>query len=355
MHDVLVVGAGPAGSHAARRCAELGLDVLMLDAATFPRDKACGGVVGEEAVRLVGRDVLSVVEREGRGNEIFFDWRPLAWIPSPHMYFFKRRKFDHCLVKKAVAAGAVLLEGRRVTRVAVEPDRVVVEANGERHEARLVIGADGTNSVVGRAVGLSHHDGTWKFASIKAEVDLPPDRMEALGVENPMPHQRTYFFSDLLGFAWVIPNEGSVNAGFGAMMRHAAGLRQRFYGFLAGLGVPPQDVRGAQIPYLPLPRVYGDRVLLTGDAGGFVNPWTGCGIDDGIRASERAARVARLAVDRGDFTASTLREFQRASRDHLRWIDRRGRWMKALDLLIPPGSKVPSFFRHLVRVGAAWA
>ena len=230
-----------------------------------------------------------------------------------------------------------------------------MEANGERHEGHMVIGADGTNSVVGRAVGLSHHDGAWKYASIKAEIDLPPETVRALGVEEPTPHQRTFFFSDLLGFAWVIPNAGSINAGYGAMMRHAAGLRSRFYDFLARLGVPPMDVRGAQIPYLPLPRVYANRVLLTGDAGGFVNPWTGCGIDDGIQASERAARVARLAADHGDFRAATLREFQRASRGHMRWINRRGRWMKALDLLMPVGSKFPSGFRYLVPVIARWA
>lgn len=354
MRDVLVVGAGPSGSYAAMRCAELGLDVRILDAATFPRDKACGGVVGDEAVRLVGPGVRSVVEREGRGNDLFYDWRRIGHVDA-HLYFVKRRRFDHYLAQRAVAAGAELLEGRRVTNVSVLPDRVAVEADGERHEASMVVGADGTNSVVGRAIGLSHHDGTCKYASIKAEIDLPPDAIRRLGVEDPEPHQRTFFFSDLLGFGWIVPNEGSVNAGYGAMMRHAGGLRPRFYEFLARLGIPPQDVRGAQIPYLALPRVYADRVLLTGDAGGFVNPWTGCGIDDGIEASERAAAVAKLAADRGDFTAATLREFQETSRRHLRRINRRGRWMKALDLLMPVGARFPGWAKYVVKVTARWA
>lgn len=354
MPDVLVVGAGPSGAHAARRCAEKGLDVLILDAARFPRDKACGGIVGEPAVRRIGGDVLSVLEREARVNELYYDWRRVGRLEA-HMYFFKRRRFDHYLVRRAVAAGARLLEGRRVRAVAVRPDRVVVEADGGTHEAPLVIGADGTNSVVGRAVGLSHRDGPWKYASVRAEIDLPPDRMEALGIEDPAPHQRTYFFSDLVGFAWIVPNRGSVNAGLGATVRHAGGLRERFHAFLRRLGLPPADVRGGQIPYRPLPRVYADRVLLTGDAGGFVDPWTGCGIEDGIEASERAAAVARRAADRGDFTAATLRAFQDASADHLRRLRRRARWVQAVDFAMPVGAPFPRWVRQVVTVAARLA
>src|SRR3990172_8804987 len=139
MRDVVVVGAGPSGAHAARRCAEAGLDVLMLDAATFPRDKACGGIVTEAAVRLVGPDVLSIVEREAIGNELFYDWRRIGHLEA-RVYCFQRRRFDHYLVRKAVAAGVELREGRRVTGVAVKPDRVVVAADGEAHEASLAIG-----------------------------------------------------------------------------------------------------------------------------------------------------------------------------------------------------------------------
>ena len=354
MHDVIVAGAGPSGAHAARRCAEQGLDVLVLDAATFPRDKACGGIVSEAAVRLVGPDVLTVAEREAVGNDLFYDWRRIGRL-DVRVHCFKRRRFDHHLVRKAVAAGAELREGRRVTGVAVRPDRVVVAADGEAHEASLVIGADGTNSVVGRSVGLSHRDGPWRYASIRAEVDLPPEGIAALGIEDPTPHQNTYFFSDLVGFGWVVPNAGSVNAGLGATVRHAGRLRERFLGFLQRLGLPPADVRGGQLPYRPLPRVYADRVLLTGDAGGFVDPWTGCGIEDGIEASERAAAVARLAADRGDFTANTLRAFQEASEDHLRRLRRRARCVQAVDLAMPVGAPFPRWVRHVVTVAARLA
>lgn len=353
MREVLVVGAGPAGSYAALRCAERGLNVLLLDSSRFPRDKACGGVVGERTMRMVGGDIGSILEGEGHVNQLYYDWEPMGAVDT-HLYFFRRRRLDHYLVQRAQAAGAELVENRRVTKVDVRTDRAVVEANGERYDADLVIGADGTNSVVGRSIGMSHHAGDSKYASMKAEVDLPPEKIEALGVHDP-PHQNTYFFSELFGFAWVVPNHGGVNVGYGALMRHAQRLRSRFMEFLHRMDIPPQDVRGAQIPYLPPRRVYADRVLLTGDAGGFVNPWNGCGIDDGLEASERAAQVAALASDRGDFTAQTLRGFQSASREPLRWMRGRGTLMKGLDRLMPVGLPFPFWVKRLVKVGAAWA
>src|SRR3972149_6926768 len=350
MWEVVVVGAGPAGSYAAMRCAERGLRVLMLDAARFPRDKACGGIVGERAMRIPGPGVRSVLEGEGHVNQLYYDWKPVGAVDT-HLYFFRRRRFDHYLVQRALAAGAELLENQRVTKVGVLPDRGVVQAGAKSHEAQLVIGADGTNSVVGRAIGMSHHDEYSKYASMKAEIDLPREKVEALGVLDP-PHQNTYFFTDLLGFGWIVPNDGSVNVGYGALMRHAHGLRPRFLKFLRRMDLPPQDVRGAQIPYLPPRRVYADRVLLTGDAGGVVNPWNGCGIDDGLGGSERAAEVAKLAADRGDFTAKTLVEYQRASRDHLRWIRARGLWIKGFDRILPRGMPFPFWVKYIVKVAA---
>jgi geranylgeranyl reductase family protein len=352
-HDIVVVGAGPSGSYAAMRCAEMGLDVLLLDRYAFPRDKACGGVVGEAAVRLIGSDVLDIMEREGAGNALFWEYEPIGYV-NRREYFFTRRKFDHYLVQRAVAAGAGLQEGVRVTGLARRPDGVTILVDGGGWDARLVIGADGTNSVVGRAVGLWQHRDNTKYASIKAEIPVTRSQAKRLDIEDP-PKQNSYFFRDLMGFAWLIPNNGQLNAGYGCTMSKANGLRSRFLRFLKHFGLPPVDVRGAQIPYLPLPRVYAERVLLTGDAGGFVNPWTGCGIDDGLMASERAAMVAKMACDGDDFSLPMLRRFQDLSRRHLRHIRWRGQSIKVLDRITPPDYAFPSWVKYVVKQAARWA
>lgn len=353
MYDVIVVGAGPSGSYAAMRCASMGLDVLLIDQYRFPRDKACGGVVGEEARELLGPEMMTVVERESRGNELYYNYESVGRLQR-HEYFCRRRKFDYYLVGRAVNAGAILLDDCKVHGLQVKPDRAIVRTERGSQEGKIVIGADGTNSVIGRSVGLTHHSGDLKYASLKAEIQLPASQIRALGLEDP-PRQNTYFFSDLMGFAWLIPNEGQVNAGYGSTLRKAVGLKQRFFRFLNHFGLPPEDVKGAQIPYMTLDKVYSEKVLLTGDAGGFVNPWTGCGIDDGIMASERAAQVCKKAVDAEDFSANSLAEFQMISRSHMRRINWRGSWIKALDYIVPDDYVFPFWVKVLIRRLAALA
>jgi len=347
MHDVIVVGAGPSGSFAAMKCAEYGLDVLLLDSEKFPRDKACGGVIGEKGIELIGGDVMSVVECEGTGNDFFYDWKYIGSLGT-HQYFVKRRRFDHYMVGKAVAAGAEFMEGIKATCLGISSDKTVVRTTAGDFVSNIVVAADGINSTIGRSIGLSHYDDICRYASIKAEVDVSHAKGRDLGVEDPN-RQRTYFFSDLLGFAWVVPNNGSVNVGYGSTVSKANDLKARFHLFLAKLALAPQFERGAQIPFMTTKRVYAERVLLTGDAGGFVNPWTGCGIDEGIAASEKAALICKKAVDAQEYSPAILSSYQEICRESIRRISRRGRWIKALDRLVPKGAGLPFWTEYLVR------
>jgi len=347
MRDVIVVGAGPSGSFTAMKCAEYGLDVLLLDSEKFPRDKACGGVVGGRSLKLIGGDVTSVVECEGTGNDFFYDWRYVGSLGT-HEYFVKRRRFDHYLVRRAVAAGVRFVEGIKAIGLAISTDQAIVRTSAGDFPSNMVVAADGTNSTIGRAVGLSHHDDICRYASMKAEVDVSHAKGRDLGVEDPN-RQRTYFFSDLLGFAWVVPNNGSVNVGYGSTVSKAKDLKARFHVFLAKLGIAPQFERGAQIPFMAARRVYSERVLLTGDAGGFVNPWTGCGIDEGLAASEKAALICKKAADAQEYSSAMLSSYQEICRDSIKRISRRGRWIKALDRLVPEGATLPFWTEYLVK------
>jgi len=345
VRDVVVVGAGPSGSFAAMKCAERGLDVLLLDSQRFPRDKACGGIVGESALRLVGGDAMSVVERVGIGNEFHYNWKHIA-THHRHEYFVKRRMFDHYLVRRATAAGAELRENVRATGISIAPGCAIVSTTGGDFESKIVIGADGVNSVIGRSMGLSHHAHDCKYVAVKAEIDVSPQKARELEAEDP-PRQKTYFFSDLIGFAWVVPNIGSVNVGYGSVFSRGKNLKNRFHSFLAALGLKSQLELGAQVPFITFERVYGERVMLTGDAGGFVDPWTGCGMEEGIIASSKAARICKDAIDSNDFSVSMMSRYQDLCHDQLSKIKWRGSWIKALDRVMPRESEFP-FWTELI-------
>ncbi len=346
MHDVIVVGAGPSGSYAAMKCAEKGLNVLLIDKEKFPRDKACGGIISDQIVQMIGGDVMSVIESEASITDFYYNWKLIQSMDS-HNYFIKRRRFDNYLVKRAVASGSVLVEEARVNGVSVDEEGAVVKTTKGDLRANIVIGADGTNSIVAKSIGLSHHDDMCRFASLKAEIDITPKKAKELDIDPPK--KKTYFFHNLIGFAWLVPNGNSVNAGYGSTVSKAKGLKERFHDFLHQLGLKPQRELGAQIPFLTLPRIYSDRILLTGDAGGFVNPWTGCGIKDGIMASEKAAIMCKMAADAQEFSVSKLSMYQEMCKDQIARVRWRGSWIKVLDRMMPENSSYPFWVEILLK------
>ncbi len=347
MRDVIVVGGGPSGSHAARRCAELGLDTLLVDRAHFPRDKPCGGVVGESAFRLLGPGALSQMEVVGEGGDVYYDFELLG--RSTHIeHYCRRRTFDAYLLGRAADAGAEIREGVRVTGAAFGDERAIVHTDAGDVSGRAVIAADGVSSAVARSAGLSLMRSDSRYAALRAELPVSPARARELGICDP-PRQATHFFSDLFGFAWVVPLRGAVNVGMGASVDKGAGLRARFARFLHDLDLEGGPAKGAQIPYLPPPRVWGNRLLLTGDAGGFVDPWTGCGIEAGLAASDKASLVCRFAADASDFSAELLSLYGAVTRSQVNGIRWRGRWVKFADRLVEPDPRFPFWVQFVVR------
>lgn len=347
MRDVIVIGAGPSGSHAARRCAQLGLDVVVFDRAAFPREKPCGGVVGERTFDLIGREAVAAMDVVGKGGDVYYDGILLGRSTHPE-YYCRRRTFDHYLLERALEAGAGFRARTRVRTLEVSDSGVRVCTSGGDFEARIVVGADGVNSVAARGAGLSTLGEDSRYAALRAEVPVTAAKARELGVTDP-PRQATHFFPDLFGFAWVVPLRGAVNVGMGATVDKAAGLRGRFSEFLAQLGLESRNIGGAQIPYLPPPRVWAPRLLLTGDAGGFVDPWTGCGIEAGILASERAAQVCHEAVERDDFSSAQMARYGALTRGQLDGIRRRGQWIKFADRMVSPGQRFPFWVEFVLR------
>ncbi|MFQ5878970.1 MAG: NAD(P)/FAD-dependent oxidoreductase, partial [Dehalococcoidia bacterium] len=156
-YDVIVVGAGPAGSVLAYHAAQDGADVLLLDRASFPRDKPCGGGVTVRAASYLPIDLAPVVEREVY-NVRFTLRLGRSFVhchPQPLTYMTQRRRLDAYLAQQAVQAGAEFRDGVAVRSVDVGGDGVMVRADGYVYHGRVVVGADGANGIVGRCTRVA--------------------------------------------------------------------------------------------------------------------------------------------------------------------------------------------------------
>jgi len=305
--DVLVVGAGPSGSVVATVLARGGARVALLDKAAFPRDKACGDLIGPRGVQVLadlgltvtdvghGSDLLAVGPSGRRSRLPAF---PGRGYPG-HGIVVPRVSFDHALREAALAAGAVGVRGR-ITAVDQDPDGTVraVLAGGQRLAGDVIIGADGALSPVARLAGmLDPGAALWGFAVrayVPGEVPLP---LLVLLESAPW---RIY-----PGYGWLFPGaDGQANVGIGIGMggtRHSAPLRGDLDRFTTLLRSRGDLRRGADIGpvvggWLRMggtgtPPAAGN-VLLVGDAAGLINPLQG----EGIAPAMISARLAAEAV-----------------------------------------------------------
>ena len=285
---MIVVGAGPAGSATAIHLARGGARVLLVEKARFPRDKPCGGGLTGRAVRMLPCPVDPVVEHVVDRFELRLRYgahfeRTGA---EPMILMTQRRRLDAFLAEQAAAAGADLRDGTRVDSVVVTAEGIEVGVNGSRMRAKVLVGADGANGVVAKAVGLG--DEVIRGVALEGNVAwsvLDPERYRGravieLGV---VPG----------GYGWVFPKGDHANLGVGGWGSEGPRLRAHLGRLAAAHGLPLDalsDVKGHRLPMRPLGAAPATgRVLLVGDAAGLVDPLSGDGIYEAFVSAQLAA------------------------------------------------------------------
>ena len=320
--DVIVVGAGPAGSSTAYYLASAGLDVLLLEKTRFPREKVCGDGLTPRAVKALTGMGVPLGEQDGwlrnkglriigGGGRIELPWPDLSSFPGFGLVR-TRTDFDEILARHAAKAGARLLEGVNVTAPVLD-DRTGrvrgVQAGPERtFRAPLVVAADGNSSRLSVAMGLRKRDDRPLGVAVRSYYRTPrhdDDWLEAwldLWDGNSL----------LPGYGWIFGmGDGTSNVGLGLLNTSASFQNIDYRALLRRwLAAMPAEwelteenrtapVRGAALPmgFNRTPH-YTRGLLLAGDSGGMVNPFNGEGIAYAMEAGEIAARVIVQALGR---------------------------------------------------------
>lgn len=317
-YDVIVVGAGPAGSVAAYECAKRGFKTLLLEKALIPREKACGGAVMYRGIRVLNGEIpRELIEQKIYGLRFGLHNGTSSEFISDKLIGITvfRDKFDEFLSRRAVKAGAELLDDARVKHTSVSEKCATIQLQDRRDfKSEFLIGADGVNSIVSRSLKLRPKRKDLPKFGLGMEADFyvgregvmkatkgNPSVLEILPIENQ------------ISYGWIFPKREHLAigiAGGSTLMQTLRSGFDRFYknlekklglelvmthrrtGFLGGDGLRSTNVT--------------DRAILVGDAAGFVDPMMGEGIAYAMQSSKIAVDVIDHAIAGNQYDAVSL-------------------------------------------------
>jgi len=331
-YDVAIVGGGPAGSTAAYRLARAGARVLVVDKATFPRDKPCGGGVTGRAARLLPFSIEPVVEDTVSRMDCGLRYRKhiSRQARKPIAYMTQRSRLDHFLLQKAQEAGAEVRQG--------------TTADARELDARIVIGADGCNGAAAKQLGLAD------------------DIAYGVALEANYPWEKRFAGSMVIeiaiingGYGWIFPKGDHVNVGVGGNEAEGPKLRAELKRMCEAYGVDPAAATGTRGYRLPM-RASGTTLArgttaVIGDAAGLVDPFSGDGM---YEAFYSAKLVTEAALDVLAGRAEDMTPYQAAVERRIAPLTRAGWGAKAAFERFPRTTyalaRLPVTFRALEKL-----
>ena len=352
-YDVVVEGAGPAGATAAYYLAKQGKKVALVDRAKFPREKACGGglcVHIEEFDHIISNWDDFLESKCLRGIVYGPDFMPVDYVSEkPFFYNIRRLKFDNTLVEYAVAQGAHLIEGIAVKDFEVFDNKVVTTLrNGEKLSSDIIIGAGGSFDMVSRRIReIESMPMKWRDEDIATalyfEIDVGREFMDRVYGEEriSMAHVK---YQNLDGYGWSFSKDTVLNVGIGCprsiikkikkanpqwderqyLLDYVDTLKDQGW-FPNELNIDRKMISGSNIPVgMGMKCTVGNRMLVIGDAGGFVSPLSGEGLYYALDSGRIAAESLDSLFEEGNFDKASLMTYHRAWSskwgDDLEWL-----------------------------------
>lgn len=317
VYPVIVVGAGVAGCRAASVLARQGIEVLLVDEATFPRWKPCAGGLSLKVRPYLDGPLGDLVETTVRGAWLVLDeerWTHLR-SPDPLGWMVHREAFDLAHLELAGSDPRVqALLGVKVLGIHEHAGGVVVETRRGEFLAEAVIGADGARGVVSRAV--PGHDSRLLGFAYEGEAHPPSQRLQ----DEVYFHFRAFPW----GYGWIFPKAHHYSLGGYVFGRGQPGIKERYEEFCRR--VPwLQDSRTYRTRGHPvvmggdLRRLHTRRIVLAGEAGGLVDPLTGEGIYYALRSGELAGRAVAAFLQRGTPLETYGDLIRTEMQEELRW------------------------------------
>lgn len=336
--DIIIAGAGPAGSTCALKLAGKGLKVGLVDKAVFPRDKICGDALSGKVISVLKYTDLPAEKALHQFQEKLPSWGIRFVAPSgQHLdvpfkkeapagpgtapgYISKRIDFDNFLLNEVKSRGGIdIFEGHSIKNIQRKEGAFLISGSEGDWTCQLLIGADGAHSMVKRCLSPQKYPAKNQAAGL---------RQYFRGVDGFAPEQyiELHFLKELLpGYFWLFPLPGGlVNAGLGLrsdvvskkrvnlkklfreiIQQHPV-ISKRFKG-----AIPLEEIKGFGLPLGSTWReIYGEGFMLTGDAAGLIDPFSGEGIGNAMISGKIAAEQALEAFEEGDLAASALAGYE---------------------------------------------
>jgi len=329
--DVIVVGGGPGGSSLAALLGREGTSTLVIDKAVFPRDKVCGDGLTPRALywlNVLGclDEVIAASRSYLTDADLFIDGKHVltGTYSSTGKYpgfcvILKRKALDHIMIRHAVSHGAVLRPGCVVRTLKWEADGVVVEGVCEqgpvRYKGRIVVGADGANSMVSRALGNQIREGV---TAVSMRGYFEGAQIQGSGMQ--VYFEEPYF----PGYGWIFADDGGVaNIGVGLAVDRdfpsRSSVRKIYDDFVAARqkdalrgGKVSGNPKGGWSSFFRPGRMVAERVVLIGDAANLGDPMNGGGIHMAMESAHIAAPAILQALKEQDYSAASLARYEQA-------------------------------------------